>query len=142
MPRGLSRRYETHWPARQLSLALASARLAVLSPSHDAKPVPVIAVANSVVQINYILRIPMDSRLVVDTSPRIWCGEGHSARCIFHGNDKVPRGWLPIRLFFLFAATVAWGQVSTGTISGTVKDTSGAVLPGAKVVVQNEDTGI
>ena len=41
----------------------------------------------------------------------------------------------------------AWGlagiaQVTTGTISGTVKDSSGAVLPGAKVVILNEDTGI
>src|SRR5580704_15876365 len=43
---------------------------------------------------------------------------------------------------FLFTAAVTLGQVSTGTISGTVKDSSGAVLPGAKVVVQNEDTGI
>ncbi len=33
-------------------------------------------------------------------------------------------------------------QVTTGTISGTVKDTSGAVLPGAKVTILNVDTGI
>lgn len=43
---------------------------------------------------------------------------------------------------FLSTAAVTSGQVSTGTILGTVKDSSGAVLPGAKVVVQNEDTGI
>ena len=42
---------------------------------------------------------------------------------------------------FLFAG-IARAQVSTGTISGTVKDSSGAVLPGAHVVVLNEDTGI
>ena len=33
-------------------------------------------------------------------------------------------------------------QTTTGTISGTVTDTSGAVLPGASIVILNEDTGI
>jgi Carboxypeptidase regulatory-like domain len=32
-------------------------------------------------------------------------------------------------------------QVTTGTISGTVADSTGAVLPGAKIEVQNEGTG-
>src|SRR5712691_9145180 len=39
-------------------------------------------------------------------------------------------------LLFVFA------QVNTATISGTVHDESGAVLPGASVVIQNQDTGI
>src|SRR5256886_17503557 len=33
-------------------------------------------------------------------------------------------------------------QVDTGAISGTVKDTSGGVIPGAKVTMINEDTGL
>ena len=33
-------------------------------------------------------------------------------------------------------------QVTTGTISGIITDASNAVLPGAKVVILNEDTGI
>ena len=33
-------------------------------------------------------------------------------------------------------------QVSTATISGTTKDSSGAMLPGTEVVVRNVDTGI
>ncbi len=33
-------------------------------------------------------------------------------------------------------------QVDTGAISGTVKDTSGGVIPGAKVTIINEDTGL
>ena len=33
-------------------------------------------------------------------------------------------------------------QVTTGTITGTVSDNTGAVLPSAKVVILNEDTGI
>ena len=39
-------------------------------------------------------------------------------------------------LLLLFA------QVNTATISGTVHDESGAVLPGATVMIQNQDTGI
>ena len=47
--------------------------------------------------------------------------------------------------FFLLA--LAWSaalqaQVTTGTISGTVADSTGAVLPGTKVTVLNEETGI
>ena len=38
----------------------------------------------------------------------------------------------------------AWGfgQVTTGTVSGTIKDNSGAVLPAATVQIRNVDTGI
>ena len=40
------------------------------------------------------------------------------------------------------AAGVVRGQVTTGTISGTVTDSTGAVLPGANIVILNEETGI
>jgi hypothetical protein len=44
-------------------------------------------------------------------------------------------------------ATVLWagvvvGQVTTGTISGTVSDSTGAVIPGATVSLRNTETGI
>ena len=39
-------------------------------------------------------------------------------------------------------ALVGQAQITSGTISGTVKDSTGAVLPGAKIVVLNEETGI
>ena len=42
---------------------------------------------------------------------------------------------------FLFGAA-AYAQVTTGTISGTVADNTGAVLPGAKLEILNEDTGV
>src|SRR3989304_5919311 len=51
------------------------------------------------------------------------------------------------RVIGLFALVLVMGgslgaQITTGTISGTVKDSTGAVLPGATVEVQNVDTGI
>ena len=41
-------------------------------------------------------------------------------------------------LIFPFGASA---QVDAGAISGTVKDSSGGVVPGAKVTLTNEDTG-
>jgi hypothetical protein len=39
-------------------------------------------------------------------------------------------------------ATFFWGQVSTSSIQGSVKDESGAVIAGAKVAATNEATGV
>ena len=47
---------------------------------------------------------------------------------------------LAIAATFLTVAT-GIAQVTTGTISGTVIDSSGAVVAGAKVVLENTDTG-
>ena len=55
--------------------------------------------------------------------------------------EKQKLSWIFLVLVFLFGG-IALAQVTTGTISGTVKDSTGAVLPGAKVVLLNEDTGI
>ncbi len=43
--------------------------------------------------------------------------------------------------FFTGSAVPAYGQ-ALGTIVGTVQDTTGAVIPGAKVTIVNEQTGI
>jgi hypothetical protein len=45
-------------------------------------------------------------------------------------------------LLVLLAAGTALAQTTTGTISGTVKDSSGLVLPNAQIEVLNQDTGI
>ena len=45
-------------------------------------------------------------------------------------------------LLISLSAAMAFAQEVTGTISGTVKDSSGAVLPGAQVELLNQDTGI
>jgi hypothetical protein len=47
--------------------------------------------------------------------------------------------WLAAALLSL--ATVAAAQTITGTITGIVKDTSGAVLPGATITMTQVDTG-
>lgn len=47
-----------------------------------------------------------------------------------------------VLLLFLRAVTLAYGQVSTGTIAGTVIDSSGAATVGVTVTAKNNDTGI
>ncbi len=48
------------------------------------------------------------------------------------------------RLTFLFfiGAVCAFGQGNTGTILGTVMDPTGAVIPGAELVIENLNTGV
>ncbi len=43
--------------------------------------------------------------------------------------------------FVLYATTAAWGSVA-GSISGTVRDSSGAVFPRVSVTLQDADTGL
>src|ERR1700733_2335672 len=46
-------------------------------------------------------------------------------------------------LFFLLVQTgVVFGQVDQGSISGVVQDSSGAVIPNAKVTLLNKDIGL
>lgn len=42
---------------------------------------------------------------------------------------------------FLLASGLALAQITAGTVSGTVRDSTGAVLPGATVTLKNTDTG-
>ncbi len=45
-------------------------------------------------------------------------------------------------LFGLLLSVTVWGQVTTGTISGTVKDTTGAVVPNATVTITDTEKNI
>jgi len=54
---------------------------------------------------------------------------------------RIGTRWTTI-LVLLSMAAIAVAQVTTGTISGSVKDSSGAVLPGAKITILNQETGI
>src|SRR5204863_9313345 len=42
----------------------------------------------------------------------------------------------------VLSSMAAFGQLTTGTIGGSVSDQSGAAIPGATVTVKNADTGI
>jgi hypothetical protein len=44
-------------------------------------------------------------------------------------------------LMALAAAVPAWAQITTGTVSGTIKDSQGGVIPGATVVLVSETRG-
>ncbi len=54
--------------------------------------------------------------------------------------SKVPCLFVACAVFSLFAISV-FAQSDTGSISGFVKDQSGAVVPDVKVVIKNEGTG-
>jgi hypothetical protein len=47
-----------------------------------------------------------------------------------------------ILAMLLCAAASTFAQVSTSQITGTVRDASGAVIPGTKVTATNEATGV
>src|SRR6266404_9096458 len=59
------------------------------------------------------------------------------------GMSKI--GWGKIVLclgILIMSSLAAIGQLTTGTIAGTVTDQSGAAVPGATVTLKNTDTGI
>jgi len=45
-------------------------------------------------------------------------------------------------LVIAMTASVAWPQASTATVSGTVRDQTGAVIPGATVTLTNRNTNV
>jgi carboxypeptidase family protein/TonB-dependent receptor-like protein len=55
--------------------------------------------------------------------------------------SRKARVYVFIALLGLFSAAMALSQVVTGAILGRVTDTTGAVVPGATVQIQNADTG-
>ena len=43
-------------------------------------------------------------------------------------------------VLFIGLCDLSWGQITTGTVLGTVRDNSGAVLPGAAIHILNTET--
>jgi hypothetical protein len=58
------------------------------------------------------------------------------------GSIHVPRWTGCVLVVLSTVVPAAEGQLTRGTISGTVTDSSGAVLPGARVTITNQDTGL
>ena len=68
---------------------------------------------------------------------------GRSARST--ARSLIPSAFVLVFLTILainFSSTQAFGQGATGAINGTLSDASGAVIPGAKVVLRNVATGV
>jgi hypothetical protein len=65
---------------------------------------------------------------------------GSHARLRF-GSWHGPWGFLALMCFLTFVSTSAWAQVTSGSLSGVVTDPTGAVVPGATVVVTDADKG-
>src|SRR6202012_3928474 len=55
--------------------------------------------------------------------------------------DLIPT-LLCVLLVAIFASTGARAQIDAGTVAGTVKDSSGAVIPDATITLKNDLTGI
>ena len=49
---------------------------------------------------------------------------------------------LLLLIVLVLGASPAWAQFETGNVVGTIKDSTGAVVPGAKVVLTNTQTGV
>ncbi|MBI1895474.1 MAG: TonB-dependent receptor, partial [Acidobacteria bacterium] len=50
--------------------------------------------------------------------------------------------WITIVFLLVLALGMAWGQGAVGTLTGTVSDATGAVVPGAAVTATNTATGV
>jgi hypothetical protein len=55
--------------------------------------------------------------------------------------SRLVRQMIPLTMLIMLLASMALGQVISGTISGTVKDPSGAVVAGAKVTLRSDAIG-
>jgi hypothetical protein len=64
-----------------------------------------------------------------------------SNQSVLSGRTGIGANWILAFFIFLFGASAAIAQLPTATILGVVKDTSGAVVPGATLTARNTDTG-
>src|SRR5438046_2047643 len=61
---------------------------------------------------------------------------------LYPGTRMAWRRSLICLAIFIMSGVTAIGQLTTGTITGTVTDQSGAAVPGTTVTLKNKDTGI
>lgn len=59
-----------------------------------------------------------------------------------NGMVKTVRNLLSISILLLCAGSIAFAQAGRGGVSGLVTDPAGALIPGAKVVLLNQATGV
>src|SRR6187455_3142616 len=63
------------------------------------------------------------------------------ARLVASRKTRMMRALL-LLIVLAFGASPAWAQFETGTVVGTIKDSTGAVVPAAKVTLTNTQTGV
>src|SRR5205814_1012683 len=75
--------------------------------------------------------------------------QGHGKKCRLGHQKSNFRGWRTMRrllsacvLFSLVLSAQAFGQSTNATVSGTVADSSRAVLPGVSLTATNNATGV
>src|SRR4029079_2902269 len=61
--------------------------------------------------------------------------------CLFYHHFRRLMRLVKISVFILLLSSIIIGQTNRGGISGTVKDSNGAVVPNAKVTITNIGTG-
>src|SRR5439155_9064584 len=67
----------------------------------------------------------------------------HCRGMVRRTEDVVRKLWvLKVVLVCAALSVQAWGQANNATVSGTIQDTSGAVLPGVTVTAINNATGV
>src|SRR2546428_9807729 len=74
---------------------------------------------------------------------RVWREKNMSKASQFEPGSRM--AWREMVLclgILIMSSLAAIGQLTTGTIAGTVTDQSGAAVPGATVTLKNTDTGI
>ncbi|MBI4472344.1 MAG: carboxypeptidase regulatory-like domain-containing protein, partial [Acidobacteria bacterium] len=54
--------------------------------------------------------------------------------------EKFKKICLSLLYVLFFCCTLAYGQIAAARLEGIVKDTSGAVVPGASITATNEGT--
>src|SRR5262245_28639903 len=82
------------------------------------------------------------SRLVV-TGPVLTGNRGHVSNSRKQiGEENMRRSALAGVLFCLVVSAHAFAQSTNATVSGTVQDATGAVLPGVEIVAKNNGTGV
>ncbi|HEV2134546.1 MAG TPA: carboxypeptidase regulatory-like domain-containing protein [Terracidiphilus sp.] len=55
--------------------------------------------------------------------------------------QRFAKRYAPVMLAFVFVAAFAAAQVTRATLTGTVTDPSGAIVPNARIVITNQETG-